>query len=551
MQLDRLSIHSWIVNNSIKTETGKPLDFHTHRYLFDIYRDESPYLCCIKAGQIGFSTMAILKTIWIAKNRNMNIGYILPTSEMVEKFVGSKVNRMAQQNPIIGTWMKDKDKISEKQIGDAYIFYLGSQTDRSAIMLSLDMLVGDEYDKSPQGVMETYDSRLQHSAYGYKWVFSNPTIPDFGVDRFWKISDQKKWHIKHLECGEIYVLDESCIDYVQEKYICPICKGEITDEDRRMGEWLKTAQGKYSGYWIPLWVNPSISASTIAEYKRNKSGEYFANFVAGLPYINTSNMLSQRMLENCLDPKVNEQQGKILIGVDTGHNIHYTMLNKQGYFFHGYINSVEENQKSGNPIPNYDPYDELNRLMATYKTATMIADQGGDLIGIRKLQQKYLGRVYLCWFTKETKNQEVTRWVDEENGRPVYKVLVDRNRAIQEEVDEIKEKRITFNGTKQDWQPFFEHALNIYRVQEIKGEESDPQYNWRWVWRRKGADHFFLASVYARIGLDRFGMDMAQIIPINDTFLQGTVRGSNVDGSISGRRFNSFNHDSGGNVEFI
>src|SRR4051812_638007 len=111
--LDSISIHSWINTNGIKTETGKPLDFHEHRYLFDIYRDTSPFLCCIKAGQIGFSTMAILKTIWLTTNMKLDVGYILPTVEMVQKFVGSKVNRMAQQNPVIQNLMKDKDSISQ------------------------------------------------------------------------------------------------------------------------------------------------------------------------------------------------------------------------------------------------------------------------------------------------------------------------------------------------------------------------------------------------------------------------------------------------------
>lgn len=503
MLLDNLSIHSFIQSNNIKTETGKPLDFHTHRYLFDIYRDDSPYLCCIKAGQIGFSIMAVLKTIWLARNRKMDIGYILPTVEMVQKFVGSKVNRLAQQNPIIESWFKEKDSISQKQIDQNYIFYLGAQTDRSAIMLALDMLVADEYDKAPQDILEIYDSRLQHSSFGYKWVFSNPTIPDFGVDRFWAISDQKKWHIKH-SCGEIYVLDESCIDYQAEIYRCPKCQNEINAENIRMGEWVATTEGKWSGYWIPLWINPLMSASKIAEYKRGKSKEYFYNFVAGLPYINTNDMLSQQILESNLINKVNSQDGRIIIGVDTGHNIHYTLANKDGIFFHGYCESVAEN-----PTPGYDPYDELEKLMVRFPRSIMIADQGGDLIGIRKLQAKYRGRVFLCWFTKETKTQQIIRWGEnDEEG----KVLVDRNRAVQLVVDEMKEQRFPIWGSVEDWQPYFNHWLNIYRVQEVQGEEGDPQYNWRWVWKRKGADHWAMATVYARVGLDRFAQDLATII---------------------------------------
>lgn len=522
MLLDQLSIHSWINTNSIKTETGQPLDFKTHRYLFDIYRDNSSYLCCIKAGQIGFSTMAILKTIWMCKNKQIDIGYILPTVEMVQKFVGSKVNRMSQQNPVIQQSMKDKDSITQKQIGENYIFYLGAMTDRSAIMLSLDMLVADEYDKAPQDILEIYDSRLQHSKHGYKWVFSNPTIPDFGVDRFWAMSDKKMWYIKH-DCKEIYVLDELCIDYKTESFRCPKCKGHITDDNRRMGEWIATADGKWSGYWIPLWLNPLVSAAKIAEYKRTKSKEYFENFVAGLPYINSTNMLTRQILESNLIDKVNQQEGRIIIGVDTGHNIHYTIANKDGIFFHGYCKSVAEMDfKEG-----YDPYEELDKLMIKFPRAVMIADQGGDLIGIRKLQAKYKGRAYLCWFTKPTKNQELIRWIDEEDGKTVNKVLVDRNRMIQMVVDEWREQRFPIYGKLEDWQPFFEHCLNIYRVKEIEGQdENDPQYNWKWVWKRKGPDHWALATVYARVGLDRFGMDLARIISKNGA-LAGVPRAGN------------------------
>lgn len=511
------SIYAWIDFEHLKTETGAELDFYTHRYLHTIYGDDSPFICCIKAGQIGFSTFAIFKTTHIVKNKKLDVGYILPTVEMVQKFVGSKVNRIAQQNPSIQESMKDKDSITQKQIGENYIFYLGAQTDRSAIMLSLDMLVADEYDKAPQDILEIYDSRLQHSKYGYKYVFSNPTIPNFGVDKFWQMSDKKIWHIKH-SCGEIYPLDESCIDYKEEVYRCPKCKKEITDENRRMGEWATTANGKWSGYWIPLWINPLITASVIAEHKRNKTPEYFANFVAGLPYINTNNMLSQQILESNLINKVNSQEGRIIIGVDTGHNIHYTLANKDGVFYHGYCPSVAEN-----PTPGYDPYDALDALLTRFPRSIMVADQGGDLIGIRKLQAKYRGRVFLCWFTKETRNQQIIRWGEnDEEG----KVLVDRNRAIQLVADELKEQRFPIWGTLEEWQPYFDHWLNIYRVQETKGEEGDPQYNWRWVWKRKGADHWALATVYARVGLDRFALDLATVIH-KGRALEGVPRAGN------------------------
>ena len=205
MLLDKISIHSFIQTNQIKTESGKMLDFHTHRYLFDIYRDQSPLLCCLKAGQIGFSTMAIIKTVWLSYYKKMRIGYVLPTADMSQKFVGSKVNPIIQQNKVLQTWMRDKDAIEQKQVGEGFIHYLGAQTPTAGIMLTMDMLILDEYDKAPQSILETFNSRLQHSEYKWKWIFSNPTKPNFGVDNSWNMSDKKKWHIKHSCKAFIYL----------------------------------------------------------------------------------------------------------------------------------------------------------------------------------------------------------------------------------------------------------------------------------------------------------------------------------------------------------
>lgn len=236
----------------------------------------------------------------------------------------------------------------------------------------------------------------------------------------------------------------------------------------------------------------------------------------GEPYVSPNDLLSDVALTKCLSSETNLQEDRIIIGVDTGHDIYYTLMNKQGVFYHGYCQSPQEMND-----PGYDPYNEIERLLVKYTNSILIADQGGDLIGIRKLQQKYPGRVFLVWFVKETRNNKLIRYGEnEEYG----KVLVDRNRMIQLVVDQINEQRLTFNGTKEDWQPFFEHCLNIYRVKEITGEENDPQYGWRWVWKRKGPDHWFMSMIYALVGMDRFAQDLAEIVKKN-SFMEGVKDG--------------------------
>lgn len=260
---------------------------------------------------------------------------------------------------------------------------------------------------------------------------------------------------------------------------------------------------------------PNVIKEEIEDDKKRRPVLYKQKWL-GEPYVSPNDLLSDVALTKCLSPEVNLQEDRVIIGVDTGHDIYYTLMNKQGVFYHGYCQSPQEMND-----PNYDPYIEIERLLIKYTNSILIADQGGDLIGIRKLQQKYPGRVFLVWFVKETRNNKLIRYGEnEEYG----KVLVDRNRMIQLVVDQINEQRLTFNGSKEDWQPFFEHCLNIYRVKEITGEENDPQYGWRWVWKRKGPDHWFMSMIYALVGMDRFAQDLAEIVKKN-SFMEGVKNG--------------------------
>lgn len=492
--IENKSIHAWIQNHAVKTETGEVLDFYKYRFLFDIYRDNSPLICCMKAAQIGFTTYEILKTAHECRNEKIDILYVLPTADDVKRFSGGKTNKIIAWNPVLQTWTKDKDSVEQKQFGNNTVYYQGSWTERAALMITAKKLVVDEYDRCKQDIVEQYDSRLQSVADPKKAFFSNPSISDYGIHKFYLRSDQKKWHITHT-CKKEYVMDEQCVDYEAEIYRCPFCKEEITNEERRLGEWVSTSKGEWSGYWIPLWIAPWMPAKKIAEMKREKSAEYFANFVAGLPYTGSGDKVYATTIRQCLNAEVNAQEGRIIIGVDTGLPIHITCANKQGFFYYGTLSD---------PATGQDPYLELERLMARWPKSIVIADQGGDLIGIRKLQSKYPGRVFLVWYQKDKKNVDMIKWGDDaEYG----KVVADRNRLIQLFIDEMKDKRVTFNGTESEWQDYITHWLNIYRSWEENALGIKE-----FKWERSGPDHWVHSSIYARIGLSRYADTMAKVV---------------------------------------
>ncbi len=341
-----------------------------------------------------------------------------------------------------------------------------------------------------------------------RWYFSHPSLAGFGVDIYWNQSDQKEWFITCLACSKEQVLSwPDNIDQSTKSYICSHCRAVLSDSERKIGTWKPTSEGIFSGYHISQLMCSWISAEDIVNAYNDpqKDKQYFANYVLGLPYLGSeSKILPSVVLKNVI-PEVNEQEGKIVIGVDTGLPIHYVIGNQQGIFHYG---------KCSEPSDTYDPYDELEGFLKRWPSSIIVSDQGGDLIGIRKLQAKYKGRVFLCYYRKDRKNPETIVWGE---GTNYGIVTVDRNKMLQLIIEQLRETgRIRLNGTTEDWREFASHFGNIYRemvvVKESKDRDVRTLYGNEFVWKRNGPDHFVHSCLYMLTGLDRYGIQMATVV---------------------------------------
>jgi len=500
----------WVAKHGIKTENGLPIEFKKRKFLIDIYNDLSPLQVWLKPPQIGATVAQTLKSFYVAKKHNRQIIYTLPTQSDVQDMVGGSINRIIAQNPVLQTWVKDHDTVEQKQVGDAMIFYRGTFTAKQAMMIPSGLNIHDEVDASNTDVITQYENRLQaQEDGGWRWYFSHPSLAGHGVDMYWQKSDKKEWIITCPHCKHrFYMQWPRNIDQGRKIYICHNCNNELPNEARINGEWLPTAQGEFSGYHVSQLMLHNKSAKDILDAFNDprKDEQYFYNYVLGLPYLASENKIpSQTVLKN-ISKEINEQEGRIIIGVDTGLPIHFTCMNKQGVFYYGECKP---------PSATHDPYDDLEKLLIRWPNSIIVADQGGDLIGIRKLQAKYPGRVYLVFYRKDRKTQELIKWGDkpEELGT----VVVDRNRMFQLMVEQLRDiGRIPLNGSLQDWQPWASHFDNVYR--EIKvaidapGRDVATNYGAELIWKRSGADHYCHTLLYGLVGMDRFGGEEVNFI---------------------------------------
>ena len=483
------SILLWISLYGIKTDDGRPLTFHDHPFLVDIYEDFHPRLVVKKSAQVGFTTCEILRSIWAVRNRRLNAIYTMPTASDAAELVSSKVNRIARQNPVIGSYLLDKDAVHQKQIGDNMIYYRGTFAERQAISISADALFIDELDRSDMQVVETYSSRLQHSRFRWEHYFSNPSVTGVGVDRYWLRSDRREWHVTCPSCAAERVLTwpDSVRTVFRDDgssssaFVCKACGAELPDDARRTGRWVPTGPpgAEFRGYHVSLLMAPWKTADDIVMESR-KFQPYFYNFILGEPYDDGTSRLSREALFACLHPKAVPRPPDFVIGVDTGLRSHVTVASRYG------IHSQHE----------WPGYDEVERLLRDNPKCTAVFDQGGDLVEPRRLQERFPNRVFLCYFVPDRKTVGLIRWGDgDERGR----VLVDRNRFIDLTFGEIRDRRLNLLGTQADFAMLADHLDNMYAVKE---EDRRMGVSSR-VWKRLGPDHAVLSLIYARVALDR------------------------------------------------
>jgi len=495
-KLSRADIIEWIRQNEMKNEKGMPLEFEQHAFLLQPYRDRSRRLVCMKSAQIGFSTMAILKVFWLAKRKNISAIHTLPTDDDVKKFAHSKISPILKNNHKLAEIISsDVDSIYQKRIGNAHIFWEGTKGQSKGIMVTADLLVHDELDRSDQATVEIYESRIAASEYKGKWIFSNPSRPNVGVDVYWNRSDQKRWYIKCPRCNEWQPLDYFVnVDKERKVFICRKCKRELPQEARLAGEWVAEHPGReWSGYHISQLIAPWISAAELIEAEETKSEEYFYNFMLGLPVIGGANSVSRSIILQCCSNEQPEGRWKLL-GVDVGKVLH----------------CVQGTELGITRVFTLPTWDALHQYVISQGINLTVVDNAPETENAADFVKHFRGRAYRCVYDYKDDRKEMLDWRDK--GDKAGVVYAHRTRAIDHTIETydlglvrvyIKPNDPSLQGQQKPEvveNCLCDHWETLYTVgedgQDVNIVKKDRMGNVIRTWENSGPDHFVHANVY-------------------------------------------------------
>ena len=470
------ALGEWAVSTPIILD-GIPFTFERHEYLAALYADTHPHIVLSKAAQMGLSTYGNLRSIHSGIYKPFRgILYLFPSRTDVTEFSKSRVDPLIEENPeSIGKWITDTDSANIKKIGRSYLYYRGMRSRVGLKSVPVDFIVFDEMDEADPSSVDMAMERMSHSEFREVLKLSNPTLPDYGIDKAFQETDQRYWLLKCPSCGEYTCLEDTfpkCLLEVGDRVIraCQKCQGELNPS---VGEWVAKhpdvteKRGYHFSQLFSRYVEP---AAILHGFRTTNNLTEFYNLKLGIAYVEATDRLTiQEVLGLCgHDENASSDPGPCSMGIDQGRFLHVTI-------------GKPERGRAGKivHIGEYDGWEQLDRLMEIFNVSRCVVDAMPETRNARAFAERHRGKVYLCYYSEHQKSG--ARWNDED-----LTVSINRTESMDASHGEIQRGRLVLPRDCKMAQEFAEHCHNTAK----KLEEDEQTGSKRYVYVKLGPDHF-------------------------------------------------------------
>jgi phage terminase large subunit GpA-like protein len=292
----------------------------------------------MKSAQCGISAAAVSLTLYAGDVWGASVLYVLPTGDDAKDFSDTRVRPAIEGSGYLRGRVSSTDNKGLERIGDSFLYFRGSVSERKALSIPADVLILDEYDRLDQRNVPLLRKRLgSPNSLHLERRFSNPGYPEFGIHALCLSSDRRSWLIRCPGCSH-----EAPIGYEQTED-----RNHFVDDERRArvpgGCHRELAKGAIAGgRWVP--AHPSVDArgyhisklivpdqridDVIVEHARTDEDSVKAhhNFDLGLPYASRGGSLSEDLVLACRRewamPTHYNGTGWVTAGVDVGKVLH-------------------------------------------------------------------------------------------------------------------------------------------------------------------------------------------------------------------------------------
>lgn len=512
-------IPEWICENT--TLNGKPWSFKDHEFQVAIARETAHEMVCVKCSQVGLSELQVRKTLaFLAIRQGTTAIYVLPHNKFAAKFAKGRVDPVISGSEKLKKLIVAASDSSEmKMFGYSFLYMGGASNDSSAISIPAQVLAQDEYDFCNPQVLSVYDSRLRHAENGgYKWRFSTPTLPGYGISLEYDQSSRGRYLCKCSHCEKWSAPDfyksvvipgwnkpfekfekEDLIDTafdVDSAYIaCEHCGAELdtslSDPSRR--EWVHefpTIDKK--GYAVRPFdlMKYNSTKSLIRQLKGYERRSDYNNFVHGITHKSKDSQIDEAMVRKCSTLDAVFVGSGFVMGVDVGKTVHVTVGRREGRTFkivwYGKIKHDDENV--------------LNWIIGKYLDFgchRMVIDSAPDVTLWKNLIYKFGDEVNPCVYSKD--NAKKSQYFELKEEPSAKMVVAMRTRGIDRLVEYI-------NNGKTEFPRLSDLDDSVTFLQQLQGMKRVSQYSesgdMTSSWVKTGPDHYFHSTFYCLLASD-------------------------------------------------
>jgi len=478
-----------------------------------------------KAAQRGISTLCLLRVLWLLDRMAMKAVYYFPTDEDVKDFSQDRGNPLIDNSEYLSSKMQyDKaDNLGLKQIGLSSLYFRGVWTKRKVKSIDADIIIKDELDEADQENMIFAEDRLLHSIFKYIIELSQPSRPDFGINKSFKKSDMRYLMIKCPACGRWNNVVESFPknlfssgrgDRFKAWIGCTRCKRDLNMKTLNLKriEWVPKHPERSKDH--RGWQESQLFSSTIdGKFIYDKyTGAILTsekkNFwisIVGVPYRDSELCpITESLIESMQGDRGFEKSAmSSFMGIDVGDVCHVVVLGWTGYRLRViHLAEVLADDEKG----FYD-------LVETYKSYFVIDAMPYKNLA-KKLAMKYRGWGAIQYFKGEALREKT----EGEGEYEVAVVMHDRTESIDEMVDMAREGFFVLPDPKR----LKPHELELYErfVFQLKNLEKekimDKKGYEKTIYKKNVANHFGMALNSAfiafRTGRGHFCPDIDPVV---------------------------------------
>lgn len=355
------SMGDWICANT--TLKKRPFSFADYPFQKMIADDMHPNLSVKKCSQIGLTEVQIRKFLAIlTRSTSLNGIFSMPNEKMFTKTYNGRIKPLLEADGVFNPPSARKPTRSKDQVQIRDSFgYITACTEGDATSLSADFLFHDELDLSPQEIIALYQSRLQGSDMQITQSFSTPTFVNFGIDKNYKLTDQREYTMKCGSCNHVQIprftpefihLDHFPFDVEQftdltaqdiaqldleNCYVkCEKCNSRLDLGDADSREWVATfpTRTNFRGYQVRPFstsrIRPAYIFRQLAQYQERSFTRGFYNTVLGEEYTAADAKIQREDVEACMAKGTSQipdvsANTPCYLGIDVGFTCHLTV----------------------------------------------------------------------------------------------------------------------------------------------------------------------------------------------------------------------------------